>query len=295
MSNLTYIERPRVTAFCTVADVKLDLGITTTAQDERIAEYIDEVSDGIVAFCNREFARAVIAERVPGDGSRSLMVSRTPVVALDAITFESRTLRCAEVYSADGGILYHGDGFDDTRPVRQWIEAHIENDLSRQAFTVAYTGGFLMPGDDVLASGTLAVVASGTLRLTEGEWPILVSGDVIRTAGFTNAANNRRLTVQALNDLDVIVAEPLVDEDAGAVVTVRVRTLPASLAGAAREAVRDRYLARNRDSQVVSEKIGDWSATYRGGAGSSAATAEVNDGGFGPIVARKLQPWMRIV
>lgn len=294
MSSLTYIERPRSTAFCTVAEVKLDLGITGPARDAQIEEYIEEISADIVAYCGREFARASVVEQLSGDGSRSLMVSLTPIVVCTDVAFRSRPFTDFLVYNADAGILYHANTFRDTRPVRQQIEPHIVNDLAGLDFSASYIGGYLMPGDDVLASGTLAVVASGILRLTSGEWPILTSGDLIRTSGFATAANNRRLTVRAIDGLDCIVAETLVDEEAGAVVLVRVRTLPASLNGIARQLARDRFLSRNRDGDVVSEKIGDWSATYRGGAGSSASTSDTSDGGFGPEIGRKLRQWQRV-
>ena len=294
MSSLTYIERPRSTGFCTVAEVKLDLGITSPARDSQIEEYIEEISSDIVAYCGREFARASVVERLSGDGSRSLMVSLTPIVECSDVAYRSCSFADFLVYNADAGILYHANTFRDTRPVRQQIEPHIVNDLAAIDFSATYTGGYLMPGDDVLASGTLSVVASGILRLSAGEWPILVSGDVIRTTGFATASNNRRMTVQALDGLDCIVAETLVDETEGAIVLVRVRTLPASLNGIARQLTRDRFLARNRDGDVVSEKIGDWSATYRGGAGSSASTSDTSDGGFGPEIGRKLRQWQRV-
>jgi hypothetical protein len=297
LANLTILERPRVTALCTVADVKLDLGITSNAFDEQIADYIDEATSDIEAFCHRRFARGAFAERLPGDGSLSVMVDRTPVVELNGVTMCGETFADVEVYNAEAGILYHGNRFTDTRPIRRWIEAHIDNDLAAQRITASYVGGYLMPGDDVLASGTLeAIAATRTFRLgAPNRWPILVSGDTFRTSGFAEAANNGQFSVQAIEDGDVIVAEDIVDEAAGAVVNVRVRTVPAVLSMCARQTVRDRYFARGRDGEVVSEKIGDWSATYRGGAGSAASTGDASDGGFTPSVARKLSAWVRIV
>lgn len=152
-----------------------------------------------------------------------------------------------------------------------------------------------MPGDNVVASGTLAVVASGSrFVLSAGEWPILVSGDAIRTSGFAEPGNNGRFTVAAVEASAVIVTSAtLADEAEGPVVRVRVQTLPASLQGLCHEIVRDRWFGRRRDGEIVSEKIGDWAATYRGAAGSTASEA-AEDGGFTPNVTKRLGKWVRI-
>src|SRR5690349_17256097 len=72
---------------------------------------IDQVSGAIEVYCHRPFAREVLTETLPGYGDITLQLSRTPVVSVSTVLYESTPLTDYSIESRDEGTLYRRSGW----------------------------------------------------------------------------------------------------------------------------------------------------------------------------------------
>jgi uncharacterized phiE125 gp8 family phage protein len=120
----------------TLAAVKDELRLTSSADDAKIGGYIEQASRAIVSYCNRVFAREEVEEtfRVC-DMQHSLTLARFPVASVSALVENDEELATGDYeIEADIGTLRR---LRDDEPSR-WYRGKI---------VVAYTAGFLLPGE----------------------------------------------------------------------------------------------------------------------------------------------------
>jgi uncharacterized phiE125 gp8 family phage protein len=125
------------TDLTTLAAVKSELGLSTNEHDAQIASYISQASDSVKAYCNRTFARESVIEAFRVDlPSEPLVLTLFPVSAIDSII-------------ENGVALTTDDFFVDDRDGTLW---RLSNDRMTHwpcgKISVAYTAGYLLPGDD---------------------------------------------------------------------------------------------------------------------------------------------------
>jgi hypothetical protein len=305
---IVVLEKPRTTALTTLQHVKADLGLTNVnaARDEVLARMIDDVSSAIVTFCDRTFARDSVTEKLQGYGQTELMLNRTPLALVSEVRYRGLEVEEAAdtddsagwmISDKDAGFLYRGDGFDPTQPTRTFITTEYAPGPGARAWEVDYVGGYLMPGDNLTASGVMSISVgddgSYGFNLPDDEdlfFPLLVPGDVVRTAGFNNTSNNRRHTVVSRTRTRLVVSSILTVEPASGVATMQCQTLPGDLERRALDTVKQWYHSIARDATVTSESIDDWSASY-----ASAPFLAADNFGLPPLVAAGLQRWARVV
>jgi len=184
---LTVIEPADTTALTTLDRAKLSLGISDDLDDEYLEMLIEQQSDYVCGYLNVAMAddgtRTLGLETVeetfaPVAWRPRLILSRVPVVTIDAILVNDETLLDPEEYGVSGatGLLYRGSpsGFN-------WW-------WSYQNVSVTYTAGWLLPGDDgrnlpaVIESGCMSLLS--TARAGRGRDPLAKAEDipgVIRT------------------------------------------------------------------------------------------------------------------
>lgn len=291
------LETPRSENFTTLQKARVSAGLasTDTSRDEILEQLIAGISADIVAYTGRAFARARVEESLPGTGRTVMTLSLTPVMALEQVAFQNVPASGASIYDPEAGFIYN-DGmiWTDMTPASSWLGSPSPgNQLGALDHSVRYIGGYLMPDDDLICSGTMTVSGAANAFLhSESDFPILVSGERIRVTGFSNAENNGRFTVLSRSAGEVIVAEPLVQEDApvGTLTRMFTRTLPADLESIVLDELRERYLSLNRSSTLKGERLGDWSVTYET---YGDGTDELR--GFSPRVQNRVERWVRIV
>jgi len=76
--------------------VKRYLGLSSDTDDELLTELIARVSDGIVAYCGREFALGDYAEYHDGDGSDTLLLKQRPVTEVVALSQDGVEIAAAD-------------------------------------------------------------------------------------------------------------------------------------------------------------------------------------------------------
>lgn len=257
--------------YTTRAAVKAQLGDLVSKDsgaDATLDALIRAATVAIEQHCSRQFGRATISEKLVGWGATELMVSRTPVLTVSSILYQNAPVTGWELTDPDAGLIYYARSWQDTRGWGWGMGEQRPPGQDQLDYIVTYTGGYLLPSDDVV-SGTLAAVAL-TQRYTDSasNLPALVAGDAVLAAGFEEEANNgwKVVASAAAGYVEVEGGEPLVDEAAPAPDAqreLRVRNLPHDLEQACIEIVKAFYLQRQRDEGVSSKRVGDLSVTYR--------------------------------
>ncbi len=267
----TYVTHPSHTNLTTLRRVKVELGLdlSTNAKDELLTDLVAEASDAIGTYCGRDFPRAVVTETLPGTGRLRLMVRRTPLKAITSIVYADSTLDSTgyEVEDEDAGFVYREGGFYWT-PVEDasQLVPHYAPSLGINEYTLTYTGGYLVPEDTVTAATLSILTSTESFNDSASGFPLLVPGDRITTAGWTNAANNGTHTVVSRTAAKIVVsttslvAEASTDQPR----TVVCRDLPRDLERACVETVKAWYLGAQHDPAVSSKRVGDLELSYSG-------------------------------
>lgn len=287
---LSVTTHPLATNLVDRAQLRKEMGLGEEA-DPILDEMEIEVSAAVVSYCQRPFARAVVSETVPGFGGLTLLLGRTPVVAVATVAHDGTLITDYSVYDADSGLLYRALGWRWTAGTGWWLEEQVIPKSETPSFTVAYTAGYLLPTDDV-GSGALSVDATDqSFNITGEVFPLLVAGDRIISSGFATAANNGTWTVVSRTATKIIVSEAgMVTELASANPNpkgLRVRTLPDDITRAAINTCKAWYIARQRDPNISSRSITGLSLVY------AASTAGGRD--LPPAAQAGLAAWRRFV
>lgn len=275
----------------TLAVVKDELGIENTSKDVRLARLITGESQALSEQCGRVFARQVYQETVASAGGHRLQLSQYPIPADPTritITQDGVAVTDFVVDSPAYGVLWRDAEWDTTEGVRSglpfaaWVRPGLTAD-----YTVGYPGGDLLPGDDRATNTLSFTAATKTIADSAANLPLLVPGDTFVIAG--SASNNGRYTVVSRTAAAVVVSQTLVNESAGATVTLTCRTLPVGgLERLCIRLVRAAYHEVGRDPALISDRVGDRALGY--------ARPTRAAGLFGGLVSEaELSPYRSIV
>jgi len=133
---LTIITPATSSDLTTLAAVKAELGLTSSADDAKLSDYISQASDAIANYCNRAFAREEVEETIRVSHMQgSLTLTRFPVSSVSTIVESDEELTTGDYeIEADIGSL---------RRLRNDAPAT----WCRGKIVVTYEAGFLLPGE----------------------------------------------------------------------------------------------------------------------------------------------------
>lgn len=281
----------------TRAAVKLALNVTSTADDALFDQLIDQASAAIRSYCHRSFEREAYRETLPGYEGPYLSVRRTPLVAVASIVDSNAAIYTDySIGEADEGTIYRRAGWTWTAQIGLGLNGWQRfprygtplPGREEPAFTVAYTAGYLLPPQNLLAASTVsAAAADNSFNDSAGGFPALITaGDPIVTSGFATAANNGRFLVAGTPTISklVVTGGALALEVAPASSTVIVQTLPADVEKAAVEAVKSWYTSRGTDSNIVEKQVGPMRVRFNESGPTALPAACVG----------LLRPWVRM-
>lgn len=158
----------------TLTDFKAALGLTGSADDDRIEAWIRAASSAIARFCKRVFPVEGLVETVRlkggGEAGRPLILSRIPVRTIDAIAIAGEDVD-DDAFEADldAGLVWRVAG--DLRS--EWP--------CGRSIAVSYTAGFDPIPDDVAEAAIRLVTA---YRAASGRDPALRSETVDGVASY---------------------------------------------------------------------------------------------------------------
>ncbi len=176
-------------ALTTVATMTDELGASTLNSTAALERAINTASGAIEKFCDRKFYREVITlERVAGYGTQKLLLSRRPIVSVQAVTIEDVTVDASEYVvpavgseDADAGVLFRRAGW--TWTARLQADAPQPHEIAgteEKAYLVSYTAGYVLPsavsGRDLPYDLEHAcIIAAASIFRSKGKYSKLVS------------------------------------------------------------------------------------------------------------------------
>lgn len=151
-------------ALTTVKAVKDELGISLadTSKNRILQRYINVVSEEIEQFLDRplQFVAGVV-EKLPGFGTESIFVSRTPVITLTQIKIKDSILSSNEyklilIEGRDNvGEIYRGTGWPWSVRLGAGITTDPVPGTEDQEIEVTYDGGYVLPKDGPAAGSNV--------------------------------------------------------------------------------------------------------------------------------------------
>jgi hypothetical protein len=138
----------------TLTAVELAGELTLSAAEQtEIGKIISRVSRQITQFCQREFARQVLTETLPGYGGVILQVGETqqnktlPLISIDMAKYKDDTVDATTYTIADAGAgqIYRQQGWLSTQQAQVYIVATPLPDQHEQSYTLEYTAGYILP------------------------------------------------------------------------------------------------------------------------------------------------------
>lgn len=259
-------------------NVKREMPDVPAASDDAFLDsLVDAASSAVERFVHGgnprvpRFPRQVLSETLPGYAEVWLTVERTPIVSIAAILYDSTPITDFLLDDPEAGMIYRQVGWYWTAQVFGGLVAKqrwpgIGDPLPRQEeprFTVNYTAGYLVPGQDLVAVTTVSVSAvDNSFNDSANGFPALLqAGDVIVASGFTNAGNNGSFVVVGTPTSGKVLVtpgpNPMVTEAAGSARTVLVNNLPPDVEKATIEVVKDFYLNRQKTPHSRRERVGE--------------------------------------
>lgn len=136
-----------------VRDLLLGAGATSTAQDAQIATAIRFASRWAESFVGYPLSARTVRETLPGYGRRSVMVSYTPIRAVQSVfdstdTGDAQELLSSEyrVENEDAGMLSRDDGWAWTVPSEFDLVARPMVGQEYRPWLVTYVAGYTYGG-----------------------------------------------------------------------------------------------------------------------------------------------------
>ena len=120
---------------------------TSTAQDSLLESSIDRASSLVQEFLGYPVARQVYSETVPAFGDNQLMLSRTPVVAVESLTDSEDNLIDSTGYALeepDAGILRRDEGFPWTVGVQFELDPRPVPGSEKREYVCVYEAGYTL-------------------------------------------------------------------------------------------------------------------------------------------------------
>lgn len=124
--------------------VKAELNITDQTSDLQIRRIINQASSFIQSYTNRVFCRETVTETLGANGDVLLILERTPIVSVNAISFDGTTIGSTtfSIEDADAGFLFRDVGWQDTQIWRSDITLQPTHRF-RKKWSVSYTAGYI--------------------------------------------------------------------------------------------------------------------------------------------------------
>jgi hypothetical protein len=129
-------------------DMILGATATSTANDDLLSTYITRASDAVEQYLGYPLRRQVYRETVPAFGDLSLLLSRTPVVAIGSL-YDGEDLISDTGYTIEepeAGLLQREEGFPWTAAMGMELEMRPIPGSERRQFSITYEAGYVLDG-----------------------------------------------------------------------------------------------------------------------------------------------------
>ncbi len=162
--------------WATVAQARTRLGLDVTA-DTLLGELLDEQSDLANRIVGRPLERQQYRERVGGDGSDLLRVSRVPLEQIDSIVIDTETVATADYEIANSrlGLIRHSSSTWQNTSRITGVVSQVYSGPPQQTYVITYWAGYKMPEDSGAPAEAIELPARFRSAILE-----MVRGAVVR-------------------------------------------------------------------------------------------------------------------
>lgn len=131
--------------FATVDQLKAELQISGSSQDDRLALLLAAASSAIEGYCGRTFARATLTERISPRGRQTVNLSLYPIESIASVTMSTTAITDYQT-DAEAGQIWREGGWTWAALTMPDITQDPDPNMADRNLTVTYTGGYIMPG-----------------------------------------------------------------------------------------------------------------------------------------------------
>lgn len=166
-SALTVITPADSVDLTILANVKAELGITSTDEDANLETWIDQASGMITAACNRVFGKETVRETFRAYNVERIRLQRNPVTAITSVVEDGVTLveNTDFVVDYDSGIITRLSGDYETR----W---------SFRTLVITYAAGYDLLGTLPIAIERATITMVKQFRSAAERDPLLKSEEI---------------------------------------------------------------------------------------------------------------------
>jgi hypothetical protein len=132
------------TLLCSVADVMDELGCAVEDKPT-LSNIIQQVSDAVVAYCGRYFAKQTYEETVAGYGDVHLVLSVWPVISVTTVLANGTAVTDYTLQEPESGMLYRAAGWSWTTQTVGKLLPDPWPFSEEQIFSVEYVAGYDLP------------------------------------------------------------------------------------------------------------------------------------------------------
>lgn len=292
--SVTILQPAQTFDLTTLARVQTELPqIRDTALD-LLALTITEASAAISDYCHQVFAQETVQEDVPAYGDAFLQLTRTPVLRIQTILYDSDLVLDYSIEDAAQGLLFREQGWTHTAPVKWWLSPFTVARTEVSRFHVTYTAGYVLPGQD--RRGSFSVRSQDqAFHDALGQFPTLPVGARIRAGGFAGGNNGVFGLVRGTASDLFVTGAALTDETAGSGQLLGLSTLPPALERACLETVKAWYLQRTQNPALRALRMGDTSMQWdAGGLADARSAGTLTVLGLPPRALALLAPYRRM-
>lgn len=151
----------------TLQEIKDELSISGSAEDEILARYRSRVQSTVIELLGRPFALATYQETLAGSGSTKLLLSRIPIVTVTEVLVNSQALTDHTIEDAGAGVLFRTKGWKAIGLPSWYLVPTVQPGDVDINFTVTYSAGYLMRenADPTLPDYWNQIVLEGVVML----------------------------------------------------------------------------------------------------------------------------------
>jgi hypothetical protein len=140
--------------FATLDQLKAELQITGTSQNDRLSLLLAAASSAIEAYCARPFARATLTEHISPRGRQVVNLSLYPIVSVSSVTLgavssnDNQGAMPITDYQIDSeaGQLWRNGGWTWAALTLPDITQDPDPNMADRNLIVSYTAGYILPG-----------------------------------------------------------------------------------------------------------------------------------------------------
>lgn len=188
------------TQLTTLEALKAILRTTSTGTDDLLSSYISRASNAVQEYLGYPIYRQVYRETVAAYGDNQLMLSRTPVLAIESITDSDGNQLESTGYNIedqDAGLVWRDEGFPWSAAVMFELDPRPVPGSEKREYVAVYEAGYTL----TCATSTGGYVTATTGR-TIPEWAELATLETAKS-WFKRSAADGAVQSKRIGDLSI--------------------------------------------------------------------------------------------